>query len=80
MLIDNELSVSKIAEITGITTQSIYERLRKENNEIKKYIVPDKEPVKLYKAVLKEIYNVDVEKIERSGKDNFRKYLTSRRK
>ena len=53
MKINEELYVSELAEILDIRTQSIYERLKKENNIINKYRVPDTDPVKLYKAVEK---------------------------
>ena len=76
MKIKEELYVSELAEILDIRTQSIYERLKKKNNIIQNYIVPDSDPVRLYKAVIEEVYNKDIQKLERRGKHNYTRYFT----
>lgn len=78
MKIKNELYVSELAEIINIRTQSIYERLKKKDNIIQQYIVPDSEPVKLYKAVIEKVYNKSLLELERRGKWNCTKHLTRR--
>lgn len=75
MKINEELYVSELAEILDIRTQSIYERLKKENNIINKYRVPDTDPVKLYKAVIEEVYKKDLKDLEQQENETLQSTL-----
>ena len=64
---DNEcMSISAFAEVVGVSTQNIYERIRKKDNAIQRYIVPNSKPVKIHISAIKELYNktLQSEKIE----------------
>lgn len=76
MKIKNELYVSELAEIINIRTQSIYERLKKKDNIIQQYIVPNSEPVRLYKAVIEKVYNKNLLELERREKRKYTRYFT----
>ena len=55
---DNEyMSISAFAEVVGVSTQNIYERIRKKDNAIQRYIMPDSKPVKIHISAVKELYN-----------------------
>lgn len=55
---DNEyMSISAFAEVVGVSTQNIYERIRKKDNAIQRYIVPNSKPVKIHISAIKELYN-----------------------
>lgn len=55
---DNEyMSISAFAEVVGVSTQNIYERIRKKDNAIQRYIMPNSKPVKIHNSAVKELYN-----------------------
>lgn len=68
MIIKNELEIQELADLVQRTPQSIYDRLSKKDNKIHQYVVQGSQPVKLYKEVIKEVYNKDIETLENTEK------------
>ena len=53
------ITVKEFAEIAGVTIQSIYKRLSKENNPLNPYFKEIDGKKLLHKAALKEVYDLD---------------------
>ena len=51
------LLIQKFAEIAGVTPQSIYKRIKKENNPIHSFLKETEEGLKLHKSALEILYN-----------------------
>lgn len=64
MNIKEELEIQELAELVKRTPQSIYDRLSKKDNKIQQYVVQDSQPVRLYKNVIQDVYNISLESIE----------------
>ena len=51
------LLIQKFAELAGVTPQSIYKRIKKENNPIHSFLKETEEGLKIHKSALEILYN-----------------------
>lgn len=58
------LSISEVADLAEVSSQSIYKRLKKKDNPIHSYVVMEGNQTMLKKEILSEIYKKQIEGVE----------------
>lgn len=68
MEIKEYLKVPELAKLIGGKSEwSIYKKLKNEKHVIHKYVKPNSDPIEIHKLVIQELYEFDLEELEKSG-------------